>query len=222
MVSPMPETKSTGGGGPLVAAAAVVVAIILGVMLNTTSRKVDDANAALRSLHHDLEEQRAELDRAREDQKKKGDEIEKQKETLRVTAEALGRSETELNKQKADVAKNAQTLERAERLERLLRDPKAELFSLRGTEQAKDATGRVLAKGEELVLLIDLPMPPEGKAYELWAVLGTTYAAAGLYDNKGGRTHEFWRVPPGAKITGWALSLENGPVETPTQMMLIP
>ena len=73
---------------------------------------------------------------------------------------------------------------------RLLSSPTAQLIRMTGSKEAGTAGGLLLfdAKTQAAALYgFDLPKPPAGKVYQVWAV-GTTPVSAGLFQPSGDRT----------------------------------
>jgi len=206
----------------VVAAAAVVVVAVLGILLARANRTIEDIAGANKGLHEKIA--------ARDDEAKRIggqlDESKKKVETLQSTIRDLS-ADFDRNKEKIAALEKEKTerqkdLDRLAKMDALIRDIKSQVALLKGNDKAKDATGRVVWKDKEIVFLTTLPPAAEGKMYELWALVGGTPVPAGCYDAKGNVVKDYWKVPENAKITGWAVSLESGAVDKPTEVVMGP
>ena len=94
----------------------------------------------------------------------------------------------------------------------LLRDPQAQVVTLRGLGPSPEATGRVIwhpANGG-YVFVANLPSAPPGKAYELWTIGDAAPQPAGLFqvDASGRATHRIPPVEGGKPVKVFAITLE--------------
>jgi hypothetical protein len=121
-----------------------------------------------------------------------------------------------------ELAERRKDLERLAKMDALIRDIKSQVLALKGTGDAPDATGRIVWKGREVVFVTSLPALVEGKVYELWALVDGKPVPAGTYDARGNLVNDYWKVPEGAAIAGFAISLEDRPVDTPTKVVMVP
>ena len=100
----------------------------------------------------------------------------------------------------------------------LLRDPGTRVVAMQGTGPSPQAVGRVVwheTHGGH-VFVANLPAPPAGRIYELWAITGGTPRPAGLFapDASGKARHT---VAPVGKVDLFAVTLEPaGGVPAPT------
>ncbi|MBI3635137.1 MAG: anti-sigma factor [Candidatus Rokubacteria bacterium] len=102
----------------------------------------------------------------------------------------------------------------------LLRDPETRVVALRGAGPAPQAVARLVwhpTAGGQL-LVSNLPPAPDGKAYELWTITGTTPRPAGVFqvDARGTASVRVEPAPPPA-VDVFAVTLEPAPgVPKPT------
>jgi anti-sigma-K factor RskA len=94
----------------------------------------------------------------------------------------------------------------------LLRDPQAQVVTLRGLGPSPEATGRVIwhpANGG-YVFVANLPSAPPGKAYELWTIGDAAPQPAGLFqvDASGRGAHRIPPVEGGKPVKVFAVTLE--------------
>jgi len=94
----------------------------------------------------------------------------------------------------------------------LLRDPQAQVVTLRGLGPSPEATGRVIwhpANGG-YVFVANLPSAPPGKAYELWTIGDAAPQPAGLFqvDASGRGAHRIAPVAGGQQVKVFAVTLE--------------
>jgi anti-sigma-K factor RskA len=146
-------------------------------------------------------------------------ELAAQVETVSGLRRKLDEQEKTLTLVKAQAAEQERTLT-------LLGDPETRLVSLAGLAPRPQAQGRIIwnARTGGLLVAADLPPPPEGKVYELWAIAGGKPLPAGLFtvdpEGKGRLT-----VAPLAGVTAvdvFAVTLEPaGGVQSPTGAMYL-
>jgi anti-sigma-K factor RskA len=94
----------------------------------------------------------------------------------------------------------------------LLRDPQAQVVTLRGLGPSPEATGRVIwhpANGGYL-FVANLPAAPAGKAYELWTIGDAAPQPAGLFqvDASGRAAHRIAPAEGGKPVKVFAVTLE--------------
>jgi len=94
----------------------------------------------------------------------------------------------------------------------LLRDPQAQVVTLRGLGPSPEATGRVIwhpANGG-YVFVANLPSAPPGKAYELWTIGDAAPQPAGVFqvDASGRGVHRIPPVQGGKPVKVFAVTLE--------------
>ena len=94
----------------------------------------------------------------------------------------------------------------------LLRDPQAQVVTLRGLGPRPEATGRVIwhpANGGYL-FVANLPAAPAGKAYELWTIGDAAPQPAGLFqvDASGRAAHRIAPAEGGKPVKVFAVTLE--------------
>jgi len=128
----------------------------------------------------------------------------------------------QLNKEGQQASAYVQDREQTERLVRVLASPDTQTVKLAGTSEATNATGLVKYNGQMGVLLYsaNLPVPPAGKAYQMWLVPvnGVPISAGtfGASESEQGRllTAE---VPPNTEAKAFAVTIEpSGGVPQPT------
>jgi anti-sigma-K factor RskA len=93
----------------------------------------------------------------------------------------------------------------------LLRDPATRVLELRGAGPSPEASGRLVwheTAGGHLVVA-NLPLPPPGQAYELWALGDPAPRPAGVFqvDASGGAIRRVEPVP-GGLVPRFAITLE--------------
>jgi anti-sigma-K factor RskA len=95
----------------------------------------------------------------------------------------------------------------------LLRDPQAQVVTLRGLGPSPEATGRVIwhPVNGGYVFVANLPAAPPGKAYELWAIGDAAPQPAGLFqvDASGRAAHRIAPVEGGKPVKVFAVTLET-------------
>jgi anti-sigma-K factor RskA len=134
-------------------------------------------------------------------------------------ASELGRLEGEMQALRAEVAAER-------RLRALLEDPATRFVALRGLEPSPGAEARVVWHPERGGLLVatDLPPPPRGKAYELWAIAGGTPRPAGVFsvDARGVGRMTLAPLAGAPPVEVFAVTLEpEGGVPAPTGPMFL-
>src|SRR5262249_23806525 len=109
----------------------------------------------------------------------------------------------------------------------LLRDPQAQVVTLRGLGPSPTATGRVIwhpANGG-YVFVANLPSAPPGKAYELWTIGDAAPQPAGLFqvDASGRAAHRIAPVESGKPVKVFAVTLETeAGVQQPPGPLVLP
>ena len=95
----------------------------------------------------------------------------------------------------------------------LLRDPQAQVVTLRGQGPNPAATGRVIwhPTNGGYVFVANLPSAPPGKAYELWTIGDAAPQPAGVFqvDASGRATHRIAPVEGGKPVKVFAVTLET-------------
>lgn len=95
----------------------------------------------------------------------------------------------------------------------LLRDPQAQVVTLRGLGPSPEATGRVIwhPVNGGYAFVANLPAAPPGKAYELWAIADSAPRPAGLFqvDASGRGAHRIDPVAGGKPVKAFAVTLET-------------
>ena len=108
----------------------------------------------------------------------------------------------------------------------LLRDPQAQVVTLRGLGPSPEATARVIwhpANGGYL-FVANLPSAPAGKAYEVWTIGDAAPQPAGLFqvDASGRAAHRIAPVEGGKPVKVFAVTLEvEGGVAKPEGPMVL-
>ena len=94
----------------------------------------------------------------------------------------------------------------------LLRDPQAQVLTMRGLGPSPEATGRVIWHPVEggYVFVANLPSAPPGKAYELWTIGDSAPQPAGLFqvDASGRGALRIAPVKDGKPVKVFAVTLE--------------
>jgi len=129
------------------------------------------------------------------------------------------RYEARLDAVARDRAEQARTLA-------LLADPATHVVTLAGLAPSPGAQARMIWNGRAGGLLVtaDLPPPPEGKVYELWAIAGGKPRPAGLFtvDAEGRSSLHVAPLEGVATIDVFAVTLEPaGGVPAPTGAMYL-
>ena len=95
----------------------------------------------------------------------------------------------------------------------LLRDPQAQVVTLRGQGPNPAATGRVIwhPTNGGYVFVANLPSAPPGKAYELWTIGDAAPQPAGVFqvDASGHATHRIAPVEGAKPVKVFAVTLET-------------
>jgi anti-sigma-K factor RskA len=95
----------------------------------------------------------------------------------------------------------------------LLRDPQAQVVTLRGLGPSPGATGRVVwhPVNGGYVFVANLPSAPPGKAYELWTIGDAAPRPAGVFqvDASGRGVHRIAPVEGGKPVKVFAVTLET-------------
>ena len=108
----------------------------------------------------------------------------------------------------------------------LLRDPQAQVVTLRGLGPSPEATGRVIwhpANGG-YVFVANLQAAPPGKAYEMWTIGDAAPRPAGLFqvDASGRAAHRIDPVEGGKPVKVFAVTLEiEAGVQSPQGPMVL-
>jgi hypothetical protein len=95
----------------------------------------------------------------------------------------------------------------------LLRDPQAQVVTLRGLGPSPGATGRVIwhPTSGGYLFVANLPAAPPGKAYEMWTIGDAAPQPAGLFqvDASGRGAHRIAPVEGGKPVKVFAVTLET-------------
>jgi len=131
----------------------------------------------------------------------------------------LDEQEKTLTLVKAQAAEQERTLA-------LLGDPETRLVSLAGLAPRPQAQGRIIwnARAGGLLVAADLPPPPAGKVYELWAIAGGKPLPAGLFtvDAEGKGSLAVAPLAGVATVEVFAVTLEPAEgVQSPTGAMYL-
>jgi hypothetical protein len=108
----------------------------------------------------------------------------------------------------------------------LLRDPQAQVVTLRGLGPSPAATGRVIwhPVNGGYVFVDNLPAARPGKAYEMWTIGDGAPRPAGLFqvDTSGQGAHRIEPVEGGKPVKVFAVTLETAAgVQTPQGPMVL-
>jgi len=144
-----------------------------------------------------------------------------------------GRYEARLGQMARETARVRERLQRGEMaitlygdVMSLLRDPSTRVVALHGVEPGPVASGRVIwnARSGGGMIVVNLPPPPLGKTYELWAIAAGRPRAAGVFgvDASGTGTHRIAPDPVAPAVETFAVTLEPaGGVPAPTGPMVL-
>jgi len=141
-----------------------------------------------------------------------------------VVSAAYDRRLTQLAQEAAALKQEA---ERQQSVVALLRDPATQVVALSGLEPAPGAKARMLwhATAGGLLVVQGLPLAPEGKAYELWAIAGAAAPQpAGVFtvDAKGVGSLRVAPIQEAGAVDTFAVTLEPaGGVPAPTGAMYL-
>jgi anti-sigma-K factor RskA len=94
----------------------------------------------------------------------------------------------------------------------LLRDPQAQVVTLRGLGPSPGATGRVIwhPVNGGYIFVANLPAAPKGMAYEMWTIGDGSPQPAGLFQVESGRAvHRIDPVKDGKPVKVFAVTLET-------------
>ena len=146
-------------------------------------------------------------------------ELAAQVQTVSELRRKLDEQEKTLTLVKAQAAEQERTLA-------LLGDPETRLVSLAGLAPRPQAQGRIIwnARAGGLLVAADLPPPPAGKVYELWAIAGGQPLPAGLFtvDAEGKASLTVAPLAGVATVDVFAVTLEPaGGVQSPTGAMYL-
>jgi len=146
-------------------------------------------------------------------------ELAAQVQTVSDLRRKLDEQEKTLTLVKAQAAEQERTLA-------LLGDPETRLVSLAGLAPRPQAQGRIIwnARAGGLLVAADLPPPPAGKVYELWAIAGGKPLPAGLFtvDAEGKASLAVAPLAGVATVDVFAVTLEPaGGVQSPTGAMYL-
>jgi len=146
-------------------------------------------------------------------------ELAAQVQTVSELRRKLDEQEKTLTLVKAQAAEQERTLA-------LLGDPETRLVSLAGLAPRPQAQGRIIwnARAGGLLVAADLPPPPAGKVYELWAIAGGKPLPAGLFtvDAEGKASLAVAPLAGVATVDVFAVTLEPaGGVQSPTGAMYL-
>jgi len=146
-------------------------------------------------------------------------ELAAQVQTVSELHRKLDQQEKTLTLVKAQAAEQERTLA-------LLGDPETRLVSLAGLAPRPQAQGRIIwnARAGGLLFAADLPPPPAGKIYELWAIAGGKPLPAGLFtvDAEGKGSLAVAPLAGVATVDVFAVTLEPaGGVQSPTGAMYL-
>ncbi|HZL71188.1 MAG TPA: anti-sigma factor [Planctomycetota bacterium] len=196
-----PRRASSPFGWKISAAACLLAAVALGILYSGARSEMKSREIEVLKVQEELAEARRGTDR------------------LLVQIRAATGKVDDLEKQ---LASHRKDLERLARMDALIRDIQSQIQPFKGTDLAKGAEGRIVWKGKELYWTSTLPPLVAGKVYELWALVDDKPVPAGTYDAKGNLIAAYWKVPEGAAIKGFAISLEDKAVDAPTQVVMLP
>jgi anti-sigma-K factor RskA len=147
------------------------------------------------------------------------EQVSEQEATLASLRQKLTEQEQTLTLVRAQSADQERTLA-------LLRDPATRLVTLDGLPASPQAQGRMLWHPETggVFHVFNLPAPPEGKVYELWAISGKTPLPAGVFtvDASGRGTVPVAPLEGKPPVNVFAVTLEPaGGVPSPTGPMYL-
>jgi anti-sigma-K factor RskA len=108
----------------------------------------------------------------------------------------------------------------------LLRDPQAQVVTLRGLGLSPEATGRVIwhPVNGGYVFVSNLPSAPQGKAYEMWTIADAAPQPAGVFqvDASGRAAHRIRPAQGGKPVKVFAVALEvEAGVQAPEGPMVL-
>jgi anti-sigma-K factor RskA len=112
----------------------------------------------------------------------------------------------------------------AERVRRLVRDPRTRIVEIRGNERMPEAFARVLWNGSEAAFESrSMPALPRGKLYELWAIAEGAPVPLGTYaiDRNGNLVSRGDRRPTPANVGAFAVSREVRFEPSPTEVVAL-
>ncbi|MBI2931568.1 MAG: anti-sigma factor [Planctomycetes bacterium] len=194
----------------VLAGGIALTAAILGVLLKQAGDRCEDVLRANERLHQDLDVQRADTAKLREQLDQSTKDHQRQIDSLTTSQADLAKARFQLDEARTDLARLRKT-------EELLRDPSTRVFTLRGSEGG----ARVACTADKLAVLSALPPAAEGKTYRLWMfVTGRSDAVfAATCDTHGSLLLDDWKAPETGPVDGFALSLESGTPEKPTAIV---
>jgi hypothetical protein len=134
---------------------------------------------------------------------------------------------TTLNQQQDELAARNSELERTRRERALLASPEAHASELAGTPAAQDARARLVFNertGEAMLIAMNLPPAPAGKAYQLWFIAdGKPLPGSVFTTDAQGRAEMHEQIPTaGRRAQIFAVTLEPASgVQSPTGEMVL-
>lgn len=138
---------------------------------------------------------------------------------LGVTRDTLVEREAELDQLRArlaqrekDVTALTASLGKRDEIAAFMRSPNTRVVALSGTEEAQAAGALLLvdpATQKALLFVFNMPHPPEGKTYQLWAILDKPVSAGTFETDSGNKSRVMIRrVPDLSHVKKFAVSLE--------------
>jgi anti-sigma-K factor RskA len=134
------------------------------------------------------------------------------RETLAQRESELNQMRPQLARQEKELASLRKALAQRDELLTFLRSPKVKVVSLAGLERAKSAGALLLFDPETnkaFFFAFNMPPPPVGKTYQLWAIVDKP-VSAGTFATDAGRKGRLviHSIPDFARVTKFAVSLE--------------
>jgi anti-sigma-K factor RskA len=124
-----------------------------------------------------------------------------------------------------DVKVERAALQQAQDQLAVLQDPAFRVVPLQGNENAPSALARVFWNAQANTVFLsaaDLPQPPAGKQYQLWAIADGTPVDAGVFDVRSGATEGLRGMKNVTNAQAFAVTLENaGGAATPTLSSMV-
>lgn len=212
-----PTAPAASRTGWIAALVAVIVAAVLAGLQFTTLRRLTEVQRSAGRNDAEMDLRARELASARMDVEKFRAEAEGNRRSQAAAAAETAKLREEIGPLRKELQQNASELGRLRVAEYLLSDPETRVHGLAGTDAAKGASGRVIWKGADAVLVVrGLADPGPGRGYALWAMLsrGTESApvSAGIFDAKGHPIPDMPRFPAGlGEVSGFAVTVETLP-----------